>query len=303
MDEQLAERKLPIESLRLSSSSSSASSPSQPPTPTPLTPPPPLASSTPKNRRVPTGVGKGSPGKPRKVNVSKRAERNRMKRKPELQCATHNSPSKRKGPETSRAGSSSPPPPQSPAHEITQETSKQAPPVPEQLDIQMRNATAEKKRVKLYQQISGAAPDEVPCNDELHLFHDDMENWTTLEPDMVAVLRTRFVQLTSLPKDPDDADFLNAIVLLHNISNGISNCTNHMIGYLVCRAIAVEQNNVQQITETIATNFMRMRQHKYTIALNECGCIECRDVIAFDQRYEWCDLFSPSLTCFFFPLD
>ena len=111
MDEQLAERKLPIESLRLSSSSSSASSPSQPPTPTPLTPPPPLASSTPKNRRVPTGVGKGSPGKPRKVNVSKRAERNRMKRKPELQCATHNSPSKRKGPETSRAGSSSPPPP------------------------------------------------------------------------------------------------------------------------------------------------------------------------------------------------
>ena len=70
-----------------------------------------------------------------------------------------------------------------------------------------------------------------------------------------------------------------------------------MIGYLVRRAITVEENNVQQITETIATNFKRMRQHKYTIALNECGCIECGDVIAFDERYEWCNLFS---SLFFF---
>ena len=162
----------------------------------------------------------------------------------------------------------------------------------------MRYATTE-KRVKLFQEITGSASDEVPCEEELRLFHDDMENWETLEPDMVAALRTIFLYLSSLSKDPYDPDFLNAIVLLHNLTNGISNCTNHMIGYLVRRAATVEDNNVQQITEIIAANFKRIRQKEYTVALNKCACIECVDVITFDERYEWCDLFCLSLTCYF----
>ena len=240
MDKKLAQRELP-----LLATSSASLSPSQPATPMRTLPP--LASFMPKNRRVPTRVGKGSPAKPRKANVSKWAECPRLKRKAELQSATHNSPLKRKGPETSSAGSSSSPTPP-PVDEITQETPTEPPvapePVaPEQLGIQMQYATAE-KRVKLFQEFNGSALDEVPCKEELRLFHDDMENWKTLEPDMVAALRTIFLYLSSLSKDPDNPDFLNVIILLHNLTNDILNCTNHMIGYLVRCTATVEENNV-----------------------------------------------------------
>ena len=138
----------------------------------------------------------------------------------------------------------------------------------------------------LFQEISVSALDEVPCEEELRLFHDDMGNWQTLELDMVTVLRTLFLQFNSLPKDPDDRDFLNAIVLLHNLTNGISNCTKHIIRYLVRRAATVEDYNVQHITEVIAANFKHTRQKQFTFALNNCDCNECRDVIAVDQRYD-----------------
>lgn len=301
----------------------------------------PKATSTPKSG---TGVGKGSPGIPRKAVVSKRAERARMKRKVELDSSTHghSSPAKKGNVSPINAGDSetsscssvsSDPREQERLEEQDEDTlvapaaeqlleqtitpadeqrdspassdatqlelegddeSLQAPreqlheeidiPPPEQLDIQVLRKAAE-KRIKLFQNISGVQADDEPSDKELELFHYDMQHWSLLEPDMVDVLRAYWKRLHTLNKDPKDMAFLKTIVQLHNMCNGISNCTSHMTGFLVRRTSTEENTTVQQVTEEITANFKRLRHNSYLEILARCECSECDDVIKFDNRY------------------
>jgi len=262
------------------------------------------------------GLGKGRPGCVRKPKVTKRQERRReapefaqRKRPPTSQSPTTARPPKRIAPNPSPTAtqqttacaspcpsSSATTPHSTPSQSPAASPARSIPSQKEQQHLETREKlraqtyeNPKKAQVKLIQEFSDASKDTEPNSKELHMFWVVMNNWSTLDPDLVYALRHWWHKLAANEK----ASLEEKLFLLIQSPNGVTNCLHHLAGNLLYQSLKEREmlDDSTSFFEDVEEKFQELHYAKYVAALRACGCEECNSVLEFDENYERYNIF------------
>ncbi len=257
------------------------------------------------------GLGKGRPGCVRKPKVTKRQERRRAD--PEFETRKRRaSPSssappapKRIAPrptsteetsDTSSTGTDStglihvftkPCGEQSTSSEQQKQTETVRPTAPEERQTLTAQTfePAAKSQVRIIQDFAHAVKESAPNSREIELF------WWVMHNDWVRLERSWQDCLTDLWReicDDTEHSLIDNILLLSQLPNGITNCTNHFIGNLLYSEAHKQDRlgNTTDFFEELQQNFSDKHYEQCIQVLRSCSCPDCESVILFDERYE-----------------
>jgi hypothetical protein len=252
------------------------------------------------------GLGKGRPGHLRKPKVTKRQEHRRgdpkftaRKRPLSSESSSTTPPPKRNTTQQTPPTSSSSSAPTTSSTDPPASTTPSTAPTPPELRPEAREKlraqtfeTPVKTQVRLIQDFAEAEKDNAPNSRELDTFWRIMNDWNTLDRDLVEALQNWWCKLTL-----DDEQSIEEKLLLVTASpNGVSNCLHHLAGNLLYE----HGKKVQKLDETtvlfeeLEEKFKELHYAKYVEALQSCCCDECESVLDFDDayvRYYYCMFF------------
>lgn len=161
-------------------------------------------------------------------------------------------------------------------------------PEPGILHLQLRKNEPDKK-VAMFQAISGEPEGGEISTRELELFFSEMCDWKQLDADGQAYATSLRNKATDVTPDATKEEFMDSLIYLKTVANGIQNAASHAIGELICKDSQANNKSTFETTNMIRKQAEERSYAKYKEILQTCqeknACRDCANTLEWDVKY------------------